>query len=58
MNEPSYAEARLERFGPIPWEESHRPPLPVLVRVVEPDEVTAARRAVLAEVPWREEEAA
>jgi hypothetical protein len=63
--DPSYLAAKLERFGPkIPWSERHkRPPPPPprlwwegrVLRVADPPEVTAARRAVLGEVPWREE---
>jgi hypothetical protein len=59
--EELYAELLLERFGPVPRNERKRR-LPLRrrwktpVRVIDPPEVTAARRAVLAELPWRDDE--
>lgn len=64
--DPSYLAVKLERFGSIPWGERHRRPSPAppprwwagkVLRTLDPPEVTAARRKVLAEVPWREEAA-
>lgn len=51
-----YAALLLERFGPIPWRERYRKPLPNVVRVSEPALVTAARRRVLG-CDWHEEAA-
>lgn len=65
MTDPFRAALLREQFGPIPWSERYKRPSPppqrrprTVVRVDDPPEVTAARRKVLAEVPWRETEAA